>query len=45
MNSETRFKYLDEGNIFREKEGILNGIQGIGLAIISAINPNITQWD
>lgn len=45
MNSETRYNYLDDDGVFREQTGILFGIEGMGLALISALYNKITDWD
>lgn len=45
INSDIGFKYFDDDGVFREKNGILFGIEGMGLAIISALNNKLTDWD
>lgn len=45
INSDTGFKYFDDDGVFREKNGILFGIEGMGLAIISALDNKLTDWD
>lgn len=45
INSDTGFKYFDNDGVFREKNGILFGIEGMGLAIISALDNKLTDWD
>ena len=45
LNSATGYKHLDDDDNFREKHGILHGIEGIGLALLSSIHPNCDRWD
>jgi len=44
MNSKRKYDYLDDDGLFREKTGILLGREGMGLAIISALNYEISGW-
>ena len=45
INSDVGFNYFDDDGVFREKNGILFGIEGMGLALISALDNKLTDWD
>lgn len=45
MNSDCGYNYNDENNNQIELDGILNGKEGIGLAILSALNDKNNLWD
>jgi hypothetical protein len=45
MNSTIGYNYVDNNKSMAELTGILNGIEGIGLALISSLDNKITSWD
>lgn len=45
MNSTIGYNYVDNNNNMAELNGVLNGIEGIGMAIISSLDNKITSWD
>jgi len=45
MNSKTAYNYLDDDGVFREMNGILFGIEGVGLALISALDIKFSDWE
>ena len=45
MNSKTKYNFLNNEGIYREQQGILYGIEGIGLALISALDSNVKEWE
>jgi len=45
MLSKTAYNYLGDDEEYREMNGILFGLEGIGLALISALDNNISDWE
>ncbi|HBH06508.1 MAG TPA: hypothetical protein DDX92_07890 [Flavobacteriales bacterium] len=45
IQSTIGYKYYDDDAVYREKEGILFGLGGIGLAILSRKYPLKSNWD
>ncbi|PCJ00459.1 MAG: hypothetical protein COB15_02825 [Flavobacteriales bacterium] len=45
LNSKIQFKNCVTKNKYEEEIGILTGVEGIGLALISAINYEISDWE
>lgn len=45
MNSKIGYTDNDDNGVFIEKTGLLMGIEGMALAILSYIYPNQTNWD
>lgn len=45
MNSKTGYCYYDDDQENREKTGIIYGLEGIGLALLSALGKSDSSWD
>jgi len=45
MHSKTAYNYSDDNVNYKEMNGILFGLEGMGLALISAIDPTLSDWE
>lgn len=45
LNSEINYKYNNQDNEYVYKNGILYGVEGIGLALLSKIDKNSSDWN
>jgi lantibiotic modifying enzyme len=45
MSSKIGYKILNDDGVIRENHGILFGLEGIGLALITALDNDISDWE